>query len=435
MTAKWIRFSLMCVGCAFVFLGTRASIVADEKELADFPKLSAATDWPWWRGLHRNGIAESSPVPTKLSDTDNVVWKTEVPGRGHSSPTVVGNRIFLTTADNQQKIHYLLIFDRGNGKLLKQVEVSRGGFPAKNHPKNTEATPSVACDGERLFVTFYHHDQVEAFAFDMNGELQWKKSAGAFNPRAYEYGYAPSPLLYGQTVIIVTEYDGDSFLTALDRKTGDQVWQTARPPMITFSSPVIGRVAGKDQLLLSGAQLVAAYDPRTGKRTWSTSGTSLATCGTMVWDGDITFASGGYPKSETIAIKGDGSKRVLWKNTENSYEQSMLAYDGFLYAYTDKGIMTCWRGTDGKEMWKERLTRDVSASPVLAGGNIYWANEIGTLFVMRANPERFELVAENHIGNESFASPAICGGQVFLRVANRSGDKRQEYLYCFANPK
>lgn len=411
------------------------SIWAQGKGIENFSKLSATNDWPWWRGPHRNGISDSAPVPIKFGDTENLVWKVEVPGRGHSSPTVVGDRIFLTTADTQRQIHYLLILDRTDGKLLKQVEINQGGFPAKNHAKNTEATPSVACDGERIFICFYHHDQVGLVALDLDGEIVWKKSAGPFDPQVYQYGYAPSPVLYQDLVIVVGEYQGDSFLTAFTRDKGDRKWKTPRPKTISFSSPVVGKIGGKDQLLISGAERVYSYDPQTGKQRWFSSGSALATCGTLVWDGDTVFASGGYPKAETVAVKADGSKKVLWKNNVKCYEQSLLATGGYVYAFDENGIMQCWRGSDGKEMWKQRLRGPESASPVLAGGHIYWANEIGTLYVFKPNPAKFDLVAENHIGTDSFASPAICGGQIFLRVGVEQDNRRQEYLYCFANSK
>lgn len=410
-----------------------ATAAAQDRGIGDFPKLSAATDWPWWRGPSRNGIADSAPVPTKLSDTDNVLWKTPMPGRGHSSPIVVGNRVFLTTADERQKVQSVVAFDRGTGKQAWKVDVSRGGFPAKNHPKNTEASPTIASDGERLFATFFHHKSVEAIALGLDGKEQWKQKVSDFDPKMYEYGYAPSPLVYRNSVIVSAEYDGQSFITALNRTTGKPLWRAKRDPMITFSSPVVAHVAGRDQMLISGAEKVSSYDPATGKPLWSTPGTTFATCGTMVWDGDIVFASGGYPKAETIAVKADGSGTVLWKNNQKCYEQSMLAFEGYVYALTDNGILFCWRGMDGKEMWRQRLTGPVSASPVLAGGNIYWANELGTLYVFKPNPERYEPVVENQIGNDAFPSPAICGGQIFLRVAQREGNQRQELLYCFGN--
>jgi outer membrane protein assembly factor BamB len=404
--------------------------LGQEKGIADFPKLSAARDWPWWRGPTRNGIAASS-APTKFSDKSGYLWKAPVPFRGHSSPCVINDKVFLTTADTKQQVHYALAYDRKTGEQLWQKEISRGGFPARNHPKNTEATPTIVSDGERLFVTFFHHESIQATAQDFNGQQLWQKTVGPFNPQKYPYGYAPSPLIYRDTVIISAEYDGKSFLAALARKDGKQVWYTPRPDNITFSSPVVAHLAGKDQLLLSGGDRVRSFDPASGRELWSTPGTTAATCGTLVWDGDVVMASGGYPKSETLAVKADGSGKVLWSNNQNCYEESMLAVDGHLYALTGKGVLFCWRIADGKEMWSQRLKGPVSASPVLAGGNIYWANELGTLYVFKPNPGRFDLVAENRVGTDSFPSPAVCGGQIFLRVGHGSGDDRKEMLYCF----
>lgn len=406
-------------------------VVAEERGIADFPKLSPTSDWPWWRGPLRNGVADPTPVPTKLSPTENVLWKAPVPGRGHSSPIVVGDQVFLTTADEAKQVQSIVTFSRKTGKVGWKVDVNRGGFPAKNHPKNTEASPSIACDGERLVATFYNHEHVEAAAFDLAGKPVWKKVVAPFNPRKYEYGYAPSPLIYQDLVIIATEYDGASAITALNRMTGKEVWKTPRPNNITFSSPVVGKVAGRDQLLISGAEKVASYNPADGKLLWETPGTTFATCGTMVWEGDLVFASGGYPKAETLAVRADGSGRVLWRNNQKCYEQSMIVVDGHVYGLTDNGVLYCWRASDGAEMWKERLKGPVSASPVLAGGHIYWANELGTLYVFKPNPQRCEIVAENQIETESFASPAVCGGQIFLRVASGNGRSRQESLYCF----
>lgn len=430
------RFSrTFLVISAVLMSGWATTVSAQEKGVGDFPKLSATTDWPWWRGPTRDGKGTDTPVPTKLSDTDHVAWKVKVPGRGHSSPIVVGDKVFLTTADEAKKTHAVLAFDRATGKLLWNEIVNRGGFPAKNHPKNTEASPSVASDGERVFATFYHHDKVEAIALDFAGKVVWREDVCRFRPKMYEYGFAPSPLIYQNTVIIAAEWDGDSSITALDRTTGKRVWRANRQPMISFSSPVVGHVAGKDQLMISGAQKVASYDPMNGKPLWSTDGTTFATCGTMIWENDIAFASGGYPKAETLAVKADGSGKVLWRNNQKCYEQSMIVVDGHVYGLTDNGVIFCWRGTDGQEMWKQRLTGPVSASPVFAGGHIYWANELGTLYVFRPNPQKFDLVEENHIGTDSFPSPAICGGQIFLRVGNGNGGGRQEWLYCFANGK
>jgi len=406
-----------------------AAATAQEKGIADFPQLSATNDWPWWRGPQRNGIAAGG-APIQFGDELNVVWKTPVPGRGHSSPTIVKDRIYLSTADEKEQIHSIVIFERATGKQLDQKQINRGGFPARNHPKNTEATPTIVSDGERLFVTYYHHDQIELIALDLKGTELWRRFLGEFNGKPYEYGYAPSPLIYRGSVIVSAEWNGSAFIGAFDRATGNELWRTQRKRNISFSSPVVGHVAGKDQLLISGGDEICSYDPASGKQLWKAPGTAAATCGTLVWEGDIVFASGGYPKSETVAVRADGSGQVLWKNNQKCYEQSMLATGGYLYALTDPGILFCWRGSDGEEMWKQRLKGPVSSSPVLAGGYIYWANELGTHYVFKPNPEKLEMVAENQLGGESFASPAVVGGQLFHRTATRAGGKRQEWLYC-----
>jgi hypothetical protein len=234
-------------------------------------------------------------------------------------------------------------------------------------------------------------------------------------------------------LIIAAEYDGPSYLTALNRRTGEPVWRTPRTTGITFSTPSINTVDGRDLLTISGHDQVACYDPATGRLLWSVEGTTAATCGTTVWDGDLIFASGGYPKAETLAIRATGQGQVLWKNGQKCYEESMLAYRGYLYALTGKGVLYCFQGNDGRQMWQRRLRGPVSASPVLAGGHIYWANEHGTMYVFKLETRACELVAENQLGDEAFASPAVSGNQLFLRVAAHVGDSRQEYLYCIGN--
>lgn len=435
MRALCSRVWLVSLGL-ISFAAAQPSGFAADRGIADFPKLSAEKDWPYWRGPSRNGIAaEGQAVPTEFGDNKNVIWKTPVPGRGHSSPTVVGNLVVLETADEQAKQHSVVAFDRSTGKQLWKTDLSKDGFPAKNHAKNTEATPTVACDGERLFVTFFHAKTIVCTALDFKGKQVWQQVVGPFNPQSFPYGYAPSPTLYRNSVIIAAEFDGASSITALDRATGKQLWKTPRRGSITFSTPVVAHVAGKDQLLISGAEKVSSYDPANGKKLWDVDGTTHATCGTMVWTDDIVIASGGYPKAETIAVKADGSGKVLWKNDQKCYEQSMLALDGYIYALNDGGVLFCWRATDGEEMWKKRLAGPVSSSPVLAGGHIYQANEAGIWYVFKPSPQQFDLIAENQLGDEAFPSPAVAGNQLFIRTATRAAGKRQEWLYCFGKAK
>lgn len=391
-------------------------------------------DWAAWRGPTLDGKAASGQrPPTTFSERQNVVWRVEVPGRGHSSPIVVGNRIFLATADEQRQVQGAICFDRTSGKQLWITPIHRGNFPPEIHKKNTHASGTIACNGEQIFTVFYNQGQIKVSALSLAGKLLWSKSAGPFNPQKYKFGYGASPLLYEDKVIVAGESDSGSFITAFTQEKGAQAWRINRREDISFSSPIVGHVAGKDQLLISGLFEVSSYDPATGKKLWSVPGTTQATCGTMVWDGDLVFASGGFPEAQTIGVKADGSGEVVWKNRQKCYEQSMLAHDGYLYGYTDGGIVYCWRASDGQEMWKSRLGGNVSSSPILANGNIYAANEAGQIFVFKATPESYQEVSQTRLGNELFATPTFVDNKIFYRVADSNGQQRQEYLYCIGD--
>ncbi len=397
--------------------------------------LSAATpdpeqDWASWRGPYSNGTAaEGQTPPTQFGSRKNLLWKVKVPGRGHSSPVIVGDKIFLTTADEQRQVQGVVCFDRKTGKQLWITPIHKGSFPPEIHPKNTHASGTVACNGDALFTAFYNGGQVKLSALSMSGKPLWSKPAGRFNPQKYKYGHAASPLLYGNTVIISGESENGSFIAAFAQNSGKEVWRIQRRADISFSSPIVANVAGRDQLLISGLFEVSSYDPKTGNKLWAVEGTTQATCGTMVWDGDLVFASGGYPKAQTIAVNAR-SGQVVWQNNQKSYEQSMLAHDGYLYAHTDAGVGICWRASDGKEMWKTRLGGKVSSSPTLAGGNIYIGNEAGQVFVFKATPDSYQEVARTKFSDELFATPTFVDNNICYRVATQDG-QRQEYLFCF----
>lgn len=389
------------------------------------PAAAAEGDWPWWRGPGFNGVAEEQAAPVTWSETEQVAWNVPIPGRGHSSPTVVGDRIYLATADDAQQSQKVLALNRADGSLLWERTLSQGGFPSAMHPNSTHANGTVACDGERLFIAFLHHDAVTAYALDLEGEPLWERQLGAFSSK---FGYAPSPTLHGSHVIIAGDNHGGGWIAAVHRQTGEIAWRKSRPAVSTYSSPVVANVAGRDQLLISGCNKVWSYAPETGEELWSCPGTTEATCGTMVWEGDLVVASGGFPGSQTICVDAS-SGREVWSNGEKCYEQSLLLHKGHVYAITNNGAY-CWEAATGDQKWRGRLGGKFSASPVLAGGHIYASNEAGTTYVIKADPARFELVAENRLGDEAFASPSICGGRIYLRVAEHSGGSRQEQLYC-----
>ena len=426
----FVQANYTCFLLCLLFVAACLGVHCPSIEGQEFANIDANKDWPWWRGVHRNGQVDDRKLATHFNATENVLWKTLVPGRGHSSPIVVRDKVYLATADERQQSQSIVAFRLSDGEQLWRRRLNQGAFPTNNHPKNTEASSTIASDGRSLWITFFHHKQIELICLDLDGETKWREKVCNFNPQKYEYGYAPSPLLYKDLVIVSAEYDGPSGIAAYDQATGQRRWIANRPNNITFSSPVVAEVAGRDQLLLSGSQMVNSYDPTTGKLLWSVPGTTAATCGTMVWDGDLVFASGGYPKAETIAVRADGSNQVVWKNRQKCYEQSMIVVDGHLYGLTDQGVLYCWEAQTGTERWRTRLQGKVSSSPIAAGGLIYWANEAGTMYVFRANPDQFELIAENRVGNEAFASPAVAGNKLLLRIAEGRQSNRQEYLLC-----
>ncbi len=395
----------------------------------------SSDDWRRWRGPAGNGIAAAGQTPpTEWNEDNNVLWKAKVPGRGHASPIVVDDKIFLATADESTMIQSVLCYDRSTGKQLWKSDVSEGEFNPRIHPKNTHASPTISTDGERVFAVFNNHNRVQLVALDLAGEKVWEKEVGAYKTR-FPFGFGSSPICHGGNVIVANLNDIGSGITAYNGGTGDQVWKIERPGGTSYSTPVVANIGGSEQLLLSGTQKVFSYDPSNGKERWTVPGKWQVTCGTMVWDDDLVFASGGYPAQQTLAIKADGSGSVVWENGQKAYEQSMIIVDGYVYAHCESGVVYCWRAADGAEMWKERFSsrRDAqSASPVSANGNIYFTSESGETLVIKANPKKMEVVARNKLGDESFASMAVCGNKVFTRVATMDfdGSSRQEWLFC-----
>ena len=397
--------------------------------------LSSATaaDWLQWRGPNHNNVAASGQtIPTKWSTTQNVLWKTLVPGRGHSSPIVVGNLIVLTSADERGQQQGVFAFNRRTGKQEWGTLISKGGFP-RVHNKNTHASATACSDGQQIYATFNHHEKIEAVALNMQGKVVWRKDVGGFVPRQYKYGYAAAPTLYKGKLIISADSDTIAWVKALDTKTGQVAWSQNRPQKLNWSAPIVGNVAGKDQLFISGCEMIASYDPATGRPLWSQPCLTMATCGTVVWDNDTVYASGGYPKRQTVAVKADGSGNIPWSNGTKCYEQSMLLHDRHLYAVDDNGIAYCWHAKSGREKWKTRLQGPVSASPGLVGDNILASNERGTTFVFKANPDRYQSVAQNQLEQEAFATPTVVDSVIYLRVASGSGGSRKETLYAIGS--
>ena len=393
------------------------------------PAAAQESDWRLWRGPHGNNTTPvAARPPLRWSETENVRWKAAIPGRGVSSPIVVGDQVIVTTATEDGQ--FVLSYARADGSILWKERAHEGGLPAKLHRKNTAATPTPACDGETIYAAFHNTGRVVLTALNLKGERLWQQDAGAYECD-YGYGYAPSPTLFGDTVIVSAECLASGFLAAFRKSDGKKLWRTDRKVKTSYSSPIVARVGGRDQILLSGATKVSGYDPADGKLLWQIDGSCSATCGTMVWNEDTVFASGGFPNKETLAVRLGETPSVLWKNNDMSYEQSLLYHDGHLYTLNDGGIAVCWNAGTGEEKWKVRLGGPVSASPVLAGGRIYAMNERGIMHVFSPDPGGFTKLAENTLGDEGFATPAFAGNEVFLRTATNAGE-RKEWLYCLS---
>ncbi|MEN0111754.1 MAG: PQQ-binding-like beta-propeller repeat protein, partial [Planctomycetota bacterium] len=328
----------------------------------------------------------------------------------------------------------LLIYDRLTGEALREVVAHRDGLPAAIHRANSHASSTVASDGQRVFALFYNRGGVWITAYTLAGEQLWQRRVGSFNPARYQFGFGSSPRVYDGKVIFATEFDGaspgESGVFAVDAATGEPVWNAPRPSQLSYGTPAVATIGGRPQLLMSGNDLLGAYDAATGDAIWETPGSTMASCGTMVWDESLglAFASGGYPKDYTLAVRLGGDNEIVWQNTTRCYEQSLLAVGGYVYGVSNSGIAHCWRGEDGKRMWRRRLGGGFSSSPLLVGDRIYVTNEAGTTYVFEANAQRFVRLAENQLGDSAYATPSVVGDRMYHRYAATEAGDRQEYL-------
>ena len=384
-------------------------------------------NWPGWRGPRGDGSSYDPKVPIKWNVEKNVVWKTPLPGKGHASPIVWKNCVYLVTAIKNTHQRVLLCIDRRTGRKLWQKDILNSSFEGI-HRLNSRASSTPVTDGKRLYLSFLDGRNMFVAAYDLDGNLLWKKRPGAFSSI---HGYCSSPILWKDKIIINGDHDGDGYIVALNQATGKTLWKTERPNKTrSYCTPIIRNIAGRNQMILSGSLCVASYDPDTGKQHWIVDGPTEQFVASLVYNGELLFMTCGFPKRFMQAIDPTGSgnvtkSHVMWTTTKGcSYVPSPVSIGPYFLVVADNGVASCFVAKTGERLWMERLPGRHSASLISANGLAYFLSDRGVMTVVK--PGRiFVVVAQNKLGEETNASPAVYDGQLFLR-----GDK---HLFCIAN--
>ena len=387
-----------------------------------------ADNWPAWRGLRNDGTtAEKNSFPLRWSATENIAWKTEIPGVGHSSPVVWGDYLFLTTCiiDGARGERALICTNRADGAIRWQRTVLAGPLE-KKHKLNSYASSTPTTDGKRVWVTFFDPPHIRVVCYDFDGKEIWRKTPGTFTS---VHGFCSSPILFENLLIVNCDQDSSAAcLLALDKETGEERWRTERPNHTrSYCVPLIVDVAGKKQMVLSGSKCVASYDPHTGEQNWIIQGPTEQYVASMIYNSGVLFMTAGFPEHHVLAIDPAGrgdvtATSVLWRSTKaTSYVPSPVAQHGLFFLISDDGIASCFEPKTGQRHWMERLGKHHSASLVAANDYVYFLDDDGNTFVLKAS-DKFDVVAKNMLKEECYASPALSDGQIFIRGA--------KHLYC-----
>jgi outer membrane protein assembly factor BamB len=426
------------------------------------PSAAPSSNWPQWRGPDAQGVSNEKNLPTEWSDTKNVLWKTAIPGRGYSQPIIWGKKVFLTTdiegaseptgykppkrmmGDKEfthpdwygaDKLHTFktLCLDRDTGKILWEQTSYEGKVYDYRHRRGNYAAPTPVTDGKYVW-TYFGSEGV--YCYDFNGKLVWKKSLG--NIGTMGMGVGTSPVLHENLLILLCdqEFDGkDSFMTALDKKTGKEVWRVKRPISVSWATPVIVKTPQRTEMIVSGNEFLISYDPKTGQEIWRTGGLKSHAIATPVVGHGLVILSSGFPSKVITAVKLggsgnlDGTDKIAWRyNKGTAYVPSPILYGDYLYLMSDGGILTCLNAKTGEVVYEGGrvpvATKFYGASPVAFDGKILLTSDDGDTFVIKAGPKH-EVLGTNSIGEPSNTSIAIADGKLFVRGA--------KHLFCIGN--
>jgi outer membrane protein assembly factor BamB len=418
---------------------------------------AASAQWPQWRGPGGLGISDETDLPIEWAvaspgtPAKNILWTTEIPGRGHSSPIVWNDRVFLTTSIKEEQVpgrkapvhlgfdrrpgyvhpdstdvdykHALrvLAIDGATGKIVWDKVAYDGVMADDRHRKNTYASSTMATDGERVFAFF---ESAGLYAYTFDGTLAWKKDLGGIIKAGL--GPGTSPVVYRNLIILQCDQEmGDgSYIVALDRRSGNEVWRAPRTNRRSWATPLIVHTESRDELVASGAESVIAYDPATGRELWRTSGTVSHPIPSPVATKGIVFMSAGSQSKVAFAVRPGGSGEVrdtpamLWKyNKGTAYVPSPIAIGDYVYFMTDAGLLTCIDAVTGERKYeggRVPVPATFFASPISYNGMIVLTSEDGDSFVVKAGPVH-EVLRTNTVGEPVYASPAIANGTIYIR--------------------
>ena len=402
---------------------------------------SATPYWGQWRGPLANGVSPDGNPPLEWSETTNIRWKVEVPGRGSGSPVVWGDRLYLLTAvpkgvtgaaaraprggvsPRVPHEYKVLAYDRRTGAVAWE-RTAREETPheASHQDNGTWASSSAITDGEHVIAYF---ESRGVHAYDMHGTKVWEKDLGDKQMRN-EFGEGSTPVLFGNSLVIVWDHQGQSFIVSLDKRTGKELWRVNRDEIDTWATPLVVAVDGRHQVVVPAMNKIRSYDLETGATVWEAPGTTMNVIPSPVAGNGMVFLMSGFRGNNLKAIalagaRGDltGSPAIRWElNRDTPYVPSPLLYDDVLYVLkTNNGLLSAFDAASGKPHYQlQRLEKapNVFSSPVGASGRVYIAGREGTTIVFRHGP-KFEVLAENVLDDGFDASPAIVGREMFLR--------------------
>ena len=385
----------------------------------------AGDNWTQFRGPTGQGISDSMGLPLTWSETENVAWKTPIPGKGWSSPVVFGNQIWMTTALDDAHSLRAVGVDRSTGQILHDAEVFHVENPVHVNPKNGHASPTMVIEPGRLYVHF--GTMGTACISTETGETIWTNNDLKLD---HSVGPGSSLVVYRNLLIVTCDGTDVQFVITLNKNTGKPVWTTNRSGKMhdspdrrkAFSTPSVFSIGGRDQLISPAANQVISYDPLTGRELWKVRYDGYSNVPVPIYGDGLLFIGTGFDKAQLWAIRpgeqGDvTSTNVAWKYTrEAPLDPSPVFVGHELYVVSDSGVATCLDAKTGHEHWRHRLRGSLTASPIAADGRVYFFAESGDTYVIEPNPAEYKELALNHLEGRIMASPAIVGRSIILRT-------------------